>query len=463
VLSILAVLLAGMATFTVTAITTSGSLIWSDGLPYFLYSRSLALDFNTDLTNEFNDLQTRYPPDSKLLGPLNDWSRRNQKTGRITTPWPIGMGIVMLPFYAAGYAVEYSVATISGRAPDSYGLITQYFYCTGALAFGLLGFWSIFLCCREVTDSERIAYLASFGIIFAGPAVFYIFFNPSMAHAPSLGLLSLLTLFWLRQWRHGSSPRGMALLGILLGFAAIVRYQNVLFGILPAALLLREAVRVGLFRAMKTGAAGFATLVLPASLQLLHLHYFGSSDLPAIASQGGAIQVSGYPLDPASPYFFDVLFSSRHGAYHWAPVLLAGTAGALLAGTRKSWAWPLLLVFIANTYLIGALGMAYTNTLGASGTTNDWLHHWNGASSFGMRYLTECAPVFAIGLAVLIQATPTRVGRLLWPAILITLIIWNQLLILAYGLNTISRSYSLSYTDMLYGIKEALQQLLHLL
>ncbi|MEN8165890.1 MAG: hypothetical protein ABFR65_00245 [Pseudomonadota bacterium] len=456
-LSAIATLIIGLATFTVTTVSTSGSLVWSDGLPYFLYARSAVLDLDTDITNEYDELDAQFPADAKLMVPLRSWTMRDPRTGRIVTPWPVGAGLVMVPFYASGYAVELAAAAITGQRPDSYGIIPQYFFCFGALAYGLLGFWAIFLCCREVAD-DTPAYLASLGIIFGGPAAFYIFFNPSMAHASSLGLISLLILLWLRQWRDGTSHSGIAFLGLLLGTAFTVRYQNALFGVLPLALMFRETSRRPFSRLLLIGSSGIAGLLIPLSIQFLHAYFWGASGDPVISQQSGVV-VGQYPFDLKSPYFFHVLFSSRHGAFYWAPVLAMGMLGLVWAARRQSWAWPLLIALLVNVYLIGALGMAYSDLQPGTGQESDWNTHWRGAPSFGMRYLTECAALFAIGLAVLIDSSTRWVGKLFWPLVLSLLAVWNGLLILAYGLKTISRSYSLTYHDMLIGVSEALKQL----
>ena len=185
-ISVLITLVFGLASFRVTTWSTSGFLVWSDGVAYFLFARSLVLDGNSDITNEFEELDKLKSANSKsgtnLMDSIRVNTRYNPKTGRIYTPWPVGAGVVMAPFYALGYLTERIVAAVSDRAPNSYGVIPQYFFGFGSLAFGLLGFWATFLCCRQIAGANW-AYLGSLGAVLAGPAVFYIFVNPTMAHA----------------------------------------------------------------------------------------------------------------------------------------------------------------------------------------------------------------------------------------------------------------------------------------
>ena len=77
-----------------------------------------------------------------------------------------------------------------------------------------------------------------------------------------------------------------------------------------------------------------------------------------------------------------------------------------------------------------------------------------------MRYLTEATPVFAVGLAVLLDRTPWIKGRLVWQALLALLVVWNGLLILAYSIGTISHVDCVTWADMGAGVAEALGRLL---
>jgi hypothetical protein len=446
-------LVVGFATFGATVHQTNGFLVWSDGLVYFLYARSAVLDLDTDVTNEYDELERRFPGKSnKFMDPLRSWSKRDVVSGRIQPPWPVGAGLVMTPFYAAGYVCEIAVARAAGRAPDSYGLIPQYFFCLGSVAYSLLGLWAVFLCCRQLS-TDRIAWISALGIVLAGPVMFYTFFNPSMAHASSFGLVALLTLLWWRQWQHGSGPLRLASLGLLVGLLATIRYQNALFGLLLAGLVLHEARRVALPTVIRTAVAGLLGCLIPL---IVLIPQFQSASASAAATQGNVVTAMRYPIDLTSPYFFHVLLSCRHGAFYWAPVLALGFVGLVSAGRRHSWACVLLAAFLAQVYLIGGLGLVNSTGNGV----HDWNNHWGGAPSFGMRYLTECAPLLAIGLTVALTAISRKFGTASITMGIALLTCWNALLVLAYGLETISRSYCLSYHDMAIGVGRALVQLI---
>ena len=162
-----------------------------------------------------------------------------------------------------------------------------------------------------------------------------------------------------------------------------------------------------------------------------------------------------YPLHLKSPFFLDVLLSCRHGAFYWAPLLGAGLVGLIFASLRDGWSRVLLIVVIAQVYLIGALGLA-----GSGGAEPlPWALHWAGGSSFGMRYLTECAPMLAVGLAWLVRVLTRIAGLRTVLLILVIGVVWNGFLILAYGLGTISRSDCVGYSGFVEGIGMAVQKL----
>jgi hypothetical protein len=57
---------------------------------------------------------------------------------------------------------------------------------------------------------------------------------------------------------------------------------------------------------------------------------------------------------------------------------------------------------------------------------------------------------------MLFNISRTDAAMMLWRVGLAGFVLWNGLLILAYGLGTVSRSYCVSYGDMWVGITQAL-------
>ncbi len=454
-LSFVAVLVAGTACFGVVIHLTPGYLFRNDGTGYFLLAQSMVLDLDTEVTDDYLALDARVPPESPAMSGLRVWREPNPE--RVVLPWPIGSGLVMAPFYAAGYGLERVVAVIAGREADPYGLLPQVFYGLGSLFYGWLGFWATFLCCRRLVSS-RLAMIAAAAAMLAGPAVFYIFFNPTMAHASSLGLAALFVALWSRGWEEvAASYRLAAGLGLLLGLLIIVRYQNAVFGLLLLGLLWRLSRRASLKAALRAGAVASVVCLVPLLVQVAHLAAVegGSEDW-----RSGEVLILGRnPIDLSSPFLFEALFSCRHGAVYWSPVVGLSGFGLLWVAGRVGWARMLFIVLLVDVYLIGCLRGPPQLMESLAAPPSPVETHWSGGHAFGMRYLTECAPLLALGLAILLRQAGTGFRRKALVAILSLLVAWNGLLLLAYGSGEISRVGCVTYPEMASGAMRALGRL----
>ena len=429
-------------TFSLTErYSQSRSVLKADGVIYFLYARSLVLDFDTDLTRDFEEAKLRLG--NEVVGPVTRYLVISPATGKTTFPFPIGVGVLMSPFYAAGYGAERLHSLLTSHPPDSFGKIPTTIYSLGSLVYTLLGFWATWsLCAKLVSPSS--AYWSSLATTLAGLPVFYTFFHPTMAHAPSFAVASLLILLWWRRWTD-KAP-GFGLLGLLLGILTTLRYQNVMFGVLPVCLIprcysIRRPARLA--RDLAIGGLSFAA---PVSLQLFH--WIRTKGIP-----GGAIPVDGgsglvleqNAMDFASPHFLDALASCQHGLFYWTPVYLLGFAGLFWATRQARWPWAFLATILAHVYLIGTLVEPY---------------NFSGGGLYGMRYLTECSPMMALGLAVLVDSGGKKVWLTCWQVVLTLLIAWNALLIAAFSLRTISQNECVTFAEMVLGIGAMLGRIL---
>lgn len=433
---------AGAVTFGGVLGYTGGTLYRNDGAAYFLYAASVGADFDFDISDEYAALEARYPdPEAVEMLALRDSVERVPGSGRVVLPWPPGMGVLMAPFYGLGYGLERLAAVLGGRPPDPFGLLPQLVYALGVVAYAFLGFWATVLLCRNLAPPAP-ALLAVAAIALAGPLVFYVYIHPTMSHGPSFGLVALLLLFWWRRWEGQEGPP-LAVLGLLLGLLVVVRYQHVVFGLLLVALVLRELRQRPRRPALIAAAQGLLASLLPLALHLFHQWWIDArSAAPDLLQTGDELALGRNAMDLRSPHFFDVLLSCQHGAFYWAPLLGIGFLGLLWAARRAGWARLFVLIVLVHAYLVGSLqGLEDTN--------------WSGAFAFGMRYLTECAPLFATGLAFLLDRAAPRLRRGLY-ALMALLVVANGLLILAYGANTIPRNACVTHQQMAVGIATAL-------
>lgn len=454
VVSLVLTSLVGGVVLTVLLLHEPGAIYRNDGTVYFLYTRSLVVDLDLDFTNDYELLDRRYPPGAEEVDVMRLTAQRQLRSGRVVFPWPYGIAALMAPPYALGYGVELAAAAVAGRAPDSFGAIPQLFFGFGVLAWGLLGFWTTFLLCRDVAAErgagEAPAWIATLAVLFGSSVVFYAFLHPTMAHAPSFGVVALLVWLWWRRWRGADvSP---VLLGALVGVLVTVRYQHVLYALLLLPLFVREARR-DRRTALRQWTVLAAAALVPVALLAVHL---AATVEPAVAANewhlgGEGVTLGQNEIDPRSPYFWQVLFSCQHGAFYWTPVLLVGFLGLLWSARAHAWAATFAAVFLAHVYLVGALA-------GLRG------YNWSGSVAFGMRYLTETAPLLAAGATALLAAAWTarrRVWRGALTALLAALVAGNGLLVLAYGMNEISHLDCVTHREMAAGIGRALRAVFH--
>jgi hypothetical protein len=146
----------------------------------------------------------------------------------------------------------------------------------------------------------------------------------------------------------------------------------------PHDLRLRVAALARHVRLVALGAAVFAAVMAP---QFLYWHWVT-----------GHFFVEAYPngygrLNLLAPHLLDVFFSVRKGLLYWTPLLLVAIAGLpLLRRAAPPLFVPAVAYLVVQTWIVAS-----------------WSLWWYGGS-FGMRALIDVLPVFALGLAALLDA-----------------------------------------------------------
>jgi hypothetical protein len=358
-----------------------GRIIAGDAVHHFVYLRSLVFDRDLRFQNEYIRMYglTQEVPDG-------DWVFRPSATGHVRNMMPIGPAVVWAPAYLAAAAVA-SVLALVGLAPppDGFGLIFQ--ACAGAsgVAAATAGAWFAFLAARPLFGA-RVAIWATMTMWLGSSAIYYSLVSPAYSHASSM----LATGLFAWAWASGGRGRGSAaeelsigryaLLGVLAGFAALVRWQDAVFLAAPALDLAGTAVRgrgsVGnrLTRALAGGLVlGAAALVAFLPQVLAWISLYGQ---PFVVPQGGEFMRWG------SPSLRDVLVSYKHGLFSWTPLVVVAVAGiAPLARRAPRVAAGAAVVLLASWY--------------ANAAVVDW---WAG-EAFGARRFVSCFPFFVLGLA----------------------------------------------------------------
>ena len=381
----------------------------ADAVEYYSHLRSLYFDHDVDFANEFEH-----------FGILSRWDKAQPTaTGHRRTVFSVGPALLWMPFYAVGDAL----ARARGDVQDGYSPAHIRAVCLASLAYGLVGLLLVHGLLEKMF-SPPVPFWTTLLIGYGTFLFWYMAYEPVMSHAPSFFLAALVLRVWW-EGRAGLDTRRAALLGLLIGLATDVRWQNGLMLVLPAATLALEwrgRVRTVALGAVLLGA--FALAVVP---QLLVFKAIYGAYVLAYPVQGRGF------LHLGRPALLATFFSSRHGLLYWTPVLWAGfigLAGLLVRGRDRRTALLLALPILVMSYVNASSG--------------DW---WAGGS-YSNRRFDSLLPFLAMGLAASLAALRRVAAR--WPGAVLAaagagLVLWNGLLMEQYRRGAIPRDDTVSF------------------
>jgi hypothetical protein len=360
-------LLVALLLVSVVQFHAFGGRIAGDGVSYYVYVRSLMKDADLDFTNEYTHYEMIDRADLKVP----------TRTGRRRSIFSAGPGLAWIPFFAAGEIVGRAQRALGSEVDLSgYGPVHVNAVALGSLLYGFAAVLLIHdLLRRHFPARHRaprrvLAWWATF-------LHWYMVHQPTMSHAVSAAGAALVVWLWDGQRRRPTSWSALAL-GLAIGFAMCLRWQNALLLLLPAwdtLMALRRGGREALDAVRHAALLGAAALV-GASPQMAAWKSIYGEWLLRYPPHGADF------LRLDHPYVLQTLFSSRHGLLSWTPVFWAGYLGYLwLLRRRGPLAWPLLPPLVAMTYVNMCSG--------------DW---WAGGS-FSNRGSTACCLLLALGLA----------------------------------------------------------------
>ena len=380
------VYLYALLAFVLAALYLQPQRVASDGIFYFAPLHSVVVDFDLDFENEY-----------RVLGAERGYFQRTE-TGRLPNNYSIGPAILWTPFYLIAHAL----AHVGLYRPTGFG----YPYFTAvATATALAGFVGVVCLFRLLGAYYRkpVAFVVTVLVWLASFHVWYMVYEPSMSHAMAMASVALFFL-WTHDGVHGT--RAFAVMGLLGGIVALMRWQNVVF--LPVALVVSWA-RYGKPRPAQLLAGG-ATFLLVFSPQLLYWKAIYGNYV--LVPQGG-----GY-IDWSNPELSAVLFSARHGLLSWAPILWLGVLG-----------------FPGFVRRAPAFGVGLAAATAAAWYVNASVYDWWAGASFGSRRFDAALPAFALGMGVSIGWISTWVQRRPLATTLVLLvpfIVWNTALMGVY-------------------------------
>jgi hypothetical protein len=375
-----------------------GARLQSDGFYYFAYLRSLAFDRDVDFTNDY-----------KLLG-LGDKAHlfNPTPTGHAQSAWTIGPAILWSPFFAIAHPIAHRLQA-AGADVSTNGISYPYrqAVCVAGLFYGLLGCWFIWRL-ASMFFNGRVAAASTAFVVIGSFMFWYIVKEPSMTHAPSMAGVAAFIWMWAAT-RERRTTWQWALLGALAGFIGLIRWQNVLFAILPAWDALSVLARTRRpDRETLIGAAAFTGCAVVGFLPQM---------LAWRAIYGSFLAVS--PVGPQirwwDPHLVDILWSSRNGLFSWSPALYVGAIGLLVFARARP-----------------AIGVPIIVTTSVMWYFNASIQDWWGSAGYGGRRFDGTIAFFALGAAAFaeraIEWTRRHPFRMVAAAGTL-LVIWNLTLI----------------------------------
>lgn len=391
------------------------SIHGNDGVQNYAPLRSILIDGDLHYANEYGHYFNLRPEwfDNMAIG-------ADTSTRRPTNLYGVGSAILWSPYVAVAHGLTLAAGAAGLVAPPADGYSFPYRLAVGIASclHASLGLFLLFLLLRRHTGAP-IAFWAVLLVWLASPLFFYMYFHPSMSHANSFLLASLLLFLYF----GGDSPTRWAAIGAVAGLLVLTRYQDaaLLAALVPVELLrLRDAPRGG--RLARYALAALAALLVfsPQFLVWNTLHGTPFSGPREYLSQG--------TLRPWAPvHAIRVLFSPRHGLLYWHPALVLGAAGFLVAGSHMRLRVAALAGFLATWWVVAS-----------------WSHWWAGAS-FGHRMFISSLPMLAVGAALLAHDHP-RVRRVL-PVVVVLFALWNFGCVVQYGAGIIRRDQPVTWAE----------------
>jgi hypothetical protein len=402
----------------------------SDEIEFFSFLRSIWFDRDVSFENEY-----RYFYDSGIArNPAfhETFLERTSATGLRLNFATIGPAILWAPFYAVADLVTRAAGGALGPAN---GLSAPYVAAV-SYASAIYGFAAVLLSMRVAArvmagsglGPPAAAVIAGLAVWVGTPLFFYMYVAPPMSHAASAFAVSAFTLAWISV-RERWSPGGLVGLAALAALMAMVREQDLFFGVGPlldyAAHLVKEHRRDGwkqvVARHLPRAAAAvlaFAVVYLPQAAAYL-----------ALNGRVGPSQVVERKMFWTAPYAVSVLISPAHGFLFWTPLAAVALAGLVYlvvrgdAGDRggKRLAWCFLAMVASQIYVTGSVAS------------------WTLAGAFGQRRFVALTPLLVIGLAVVLGAVRPgwrRAGVMAGVALGVW---WNLGLVVQFGSGLMSR------------------------
>ena len=276
--------------------------------------------------------------------PEATWLSETTPTGHVRSYMPVGPGLVWAPAFLLVSGTVWLADSLGANYPlDGYGRAFQAAAAFSGVIAAAIGSWLAFL---SASALFRIVDLPSGQRWLCGyhrAPCYYSLISPTYAHAASMLAVGAFWLAWMRTMERQTVAR-YGLMGVLVGVAALMRWQDGVLLLLPVIDALRHWRRgttgsvAARLAAVAVGAAAWDSRPQIAFWTIVYGQPFA---LP----QGSAF------MKWTEPALWSVMFSNRRGLVMWTPIIALSRFVGLVPLFRRD----RFIAFAALTFLLSDL------------------------------------------------------------------------------------------------------------
>lgn len=323
-------------------------------------------------------------------------------SGKRAIKYPLGLSLLMSPFFVAGHAV--ALCSEGRFAADGWSL--PYFFAVGLspIFYACLGFWLLFGILRRYF-SFWVTVLTLFTLSFATNLYYFMVYNNLMAHAFLFALYAWLLKSTIQFWEKPGVLRAIWV-GLSVGLIAATRLHEVLCFVFPLlygvvslnGIRQRMAFFAQNIRLLWVAAGSVVICLVPQAL------YYKT-----VSGQFFWYPYIGETFNFNHPRIWDGLFHYSNGWLIYTPVMILALLGLIWLPRWVPGARLALMVFSAIFLYV---------------TYSWWC--WNYINGHGSRPMIETYPLLALPLSAFFSTFFRRGWGLL--TLLVAFFAWLNML-----------------------------------
>jgi hypothetical protein len=396
----------------------------SDGLGYYMIMRSFWIDGDLDFSDEISIFQQKF---SDLNYP------KSAITGLHYTHYGIGNALLWTPFFGAAHLWVKLTNGLGSQTPaDGFSFPYVLFVSFGSSLLAFIGILLTYYMLRQYF-SLKASMTASLMVWFASPLTYYMYFSPTVSHAPSFFAMTLFIWYWFIT-RKDRTLRQWVFLGLIGSLVFIVRQEDAMVMIFPAIgslfLYTKKFKKKKLvdFELLKNNIIFLGTFIIGILPQFIFFkHTYGDYFVT-----GQQLEKHSFDLMNLL-HVHKILFAPDHGLFLWVPVTIVAIIGWYYFYRKDN-------VFAINCIVSFLLFLFFTAAV----------KQWMAIASFSTRHYVGVFAIFAFGIAALID----HFKKMPFPYVACTaafFILYNFNLLIPYGSGLIGIQDPFILSNVLYN------------